>query len=80
MLDLVSFSLLDRMEDPSSRLQRTPRGFNAEIHTSPPYVTAKPDVAMRSLQENKDAKGQLKFIISATDGRMYIVNSRDTYN
>jgi hypothetical protein len=39
-------------------------------HKTLPYVTAKPDIAVRSLRKNKGPQsGELKFIIAATDGR-----------
>lgn len=50
------------------RFESKPPLFDASKHKSPPYITAKPDITVQSLTGEK-SKGQLKFIILATDGR-----------
>ncbi|KAJ9097050.1 hypothetical protein QFC20_006292 [Naganishia adeliensis] len=73
----VSGAILERTENPSPWLEELPNLFDATIHTTQPYVIAKPDVAVRSLEKNKDAKGQLKFIVAATDGLWDFLSSEE---
>lgn len=71
----VLLSILKRTEDPSPWLVEPPNLLDPTVHTTLPYVVAKPDIAVRSLEKNKDARGQLKFIVAATDGRMCTLTS-----
>lgn len=73
---LCAYSILERTENPSPWLEELPNLFDATTYTTQPYVSAKPDVAVRSLEKNKDAKGQLKFVVAATDGRKCAVTLR----
>jgi hypothetical protein len=46
----------------------SPPLYDPTSHVTPPYVTAKPEITVRSLEKDKEVKGQLKFIVAATDG------------
>jgi hypothetical protein len=69
-------SVLKRTKDYPSWLDtmKLPILFDADSNVTAPYVTAKPDIAVRSLEKDKDMKGHLKFIVAATDGCMWASN------
>lgn len=46
--------------------------LDVDKHVSPPYVSARPDVTMRSLKSTDKPQGNLKFIIIASDGCKYL--------
>lgn len=52
-----------------------PRNFR-QFNFTPPYVTARPQITHRSLKGQDGEK--LRFVVMATDGREYIVDSTDS--
>ncbi|KAJ9097049.1 hypothetical protein QFC20_006291 [Naganishia adeliensis] len=70
-------NVIRRTENPTWWLKELKPAYDPSTHTTPPYVTARPDVTGRSLERNKDVKGQLKFIIAATDGLWDLLSSEE---